>query len=93
MFDGEGNSNLLQYSYLEYPVDGGAWWANSPWGHKESDTTERLDFTSLHHSLSCYMLSIVLRKLGPQYRITNPPFQAAYDVPGEAKCMCPPSRS
>ena len=55
--------------------------------------TRLSDLTSLHHSLSCYMLSIVLRKLGPQYRITNPPFQAAYDVPGEAKCMCPPSRS
>ena len=33
------NSNLLQYSCLENPMDGGAWWA-SPWGCKESDTTE-----------------------------------------------------
>ena len=24
---GEGNSNLLQYSCLENPKDGGAWWA------------------------------------------------------------------
>ena len=24
---GEGNSNPLQYSCLENPVDGGAWWA------------------------------------------------------------------
>ena len=24
---GEGNGNLLQYSCLENPVDGGAWWA------------------------------------------------------------------
>ena len=24
---GEGNGNPLQYSYLENPVDGGAWWA------------------------------------------------------------------
>ena len=23
------------------PMDGGAWWAASPWGHKESDMTER----------------------------------------------------
>ena len=30
-----------QYSCLENPMDGGAW---CPWGHKESDTTERLHF-------------------------------------------------
>ena len=24
---GEGNSNPLQYSCLENPMDGGAWWA------------------------------------------------------------------
>ena len=44
-FPGEGNGNLLQYSCLENPMDGGAW---CPWGHKESDKTERLHFTSLH---------------------------------------------
>ena len=38
---GEGNGNPLQYSCLENPMDGGAWWAYiSPWGRKESDTTE-----------------------------------------------------
>ena len=26
-FHGEGNSNPLQYSCLENPMDGGAWWA------------------------------------------------------------------
>ena len=26
-FPGEGNANPLQYSCLENPVDGGAWWA------------------------------------------------------------------
>ena len=31
---GEGNGNPLQYSGLENPMDGGAWW-----GCKESDTT------------------------------------------------------
>jgi len=40
-FPGEGNGNPLQYSCLENPMDGGAW---CPWGHKESDTTERLHF-------------------------------------------------
>ena len=33
---GEGNGSPLQYSCLENPMDGGAWW-----GHKESDTTEQ----------------------------------------------------
>ena len=32
---GEGNGNPLQYSCLENPMDGGAWW-----GRTESDTTE-----------------------------------------------------
>ena len=82
---GEGNGNPLQYSCLENPRDGGAWWAAisgvaqsrtrlkrlssssssvyystplflpgefheqsvagySPWGRKESDTTERFHF-------------------------------------------------
>ena len=36
---GEGNGNPLQYSCLENPVDGG-----SPWGRKESNTTEQLYF-------------------------------------------------
>ena len=40
-FPGEGNGNPLQYSCLENPLDRGAW---CPWGHKESDTTERLHF-------------------------------------------------
>ena len=26
--DGEGNGNPLQYSFLENPRDGGAWWAD-----------------------------------------------------------------
>ena len=47
---GEGNGTPLQYSCLENPMDGGAWWAAvSPWGHEELDTTERLHF---HFSLS-----------------------------------------
>ena len=49
-YSGEGNGTPLQYSCLESPMDGGAWWAVSPWGHEEEDTTERLHF---HFSLSC----------------------------------------
>jgi len=45
-FPGEGNGNPLQYSWLENPMDGGAW---CPWGRKESDTTERLHF---HHKIA-----------------------------------------
>ena len=46
---GEGNGNPLQYSCLENPMDGGAWWA-SVHGVAESDMTERLHFP---FSLSC----------------------------------------
>ena len=35
-----GNGNTLQYSCLENPMDRGAWQANSPRGHKESDIPE-----------------------------------------------------
>ena len=35
-FPGEGNGNLLQYSYLENPMDRGSWQATV---HGESDTT------------------------------------------------------
>ena len=30
-------------------MDGGAWLGYSPWGRKESDTTEQLHFFSLSH--------------------------------------------
>ena len=39
---GEGNGYPLQYSCLETPMDGGAWWAAAHGVTKEADTTERL---------------------------------------------------
>ena len=41
----EGNGNLLQYSCLENPMGRGLCQACSPWGRKESDTSEQLHFT------------------------------------------------
>ena len=46
-FLGEGSGYPLQYSCLENPMDRGAWQDYSPWGCKESDTTNTfisLDF-------------------------------------------------
>ena len=37
---GEGNGNPLQYSYLENPMDRGAWLATVHGVTKESDMTE-----------------------------------------------------
>ena len=46
---GEGNGNLLQYSCLENPMDGGAWWAIV---HGVAKSRTRLrDFTfTFHHT-------------------------------------------
>ena len=42
-FTGEGNGTPLQYSCLENPIDGGAWWAAV---HRVAKTQTRLsDFT------------------------------------------------
>ena len=63
---GERNGNPVQYSCLENSMDQGTWWAiYSPWGCKESDTTERLtlshspevqiDHLDVNHGLDKYL--------------------------------------
>ena len=47
---GEGNGTPLQYSCLEKSHGQRSLVGCSPWGHEESDTTERLHF---NFSLSC----------------------------------------
>ena len=47
LFDGEGTGNPLQYSCLENPMDGGAWWAAV---HGVAKSRKRLsDFTFTFH--------------------------------------------
>ena len=56
---GEGNGNPLQYSCLENRMSWGGWWDYSPWGPKESDTTERLST----HRKSCKPFPVFLISL------------------------------
>ena len=57
---GEGNDNPLQCSCLENPMNRGSLVGYSPWGHKESDTTEwlRLSLPESLHTISHVMLKI-----------------------------------
>ena len=62
---GEGNGIPLQYSCLENPLDGGTWLGYSPWGCRESDTTERLHpLTMVPEPVDAVPLS-----LGSQYAV------------------------
>ena len=55
---GEGNGNPLQYSCLENPMDGGAWWATVR-GVAESDTTEGLHF-HFHCTRTCLLMELAV---------------------------------
>ena len=50
LMEGEGNGNPLQYSCLENPMDGGAWWATV---HGVAKSQTRLsDFTFTFKTLN-----------------------------------------
>ena len=48
---GEGNGTLLQYSYLENPMDGGAWWAVVHGVAKSRTQLSDFTFTFHFHAL------------------------------------------
>ena len=83
--DGRCYCNVFYIPWTEEP---GAWWANSPWGRKESDTTERL--TQMHplEDFSWQFLSHYTyhwnskegKKLRPAFRL----------LLGLALCLCTP---
>ena len=53
---GEGNGNPLQYSCPENPHGQRSLAGCRPWGHKESDTTERLAPSHVSHSITSAVL-------------------------------------
>ena len=52
-FPGEGKGNPLQYSCLENPMDGRAWWGYSSQGCKEPDTTGDLAHSTANKWQKC----------------------------------------
>ena len=67
---GEGNGNPPQYSWLENPQGQRSLVGYSPWGRKESDTTEQLTHKDLEitlESINRYMAEDVV------YAITDGP--------------------
>ena len=51
---GEGNGNPLQYSCLENPMDGGAWWATVHGVAKSR--TQPIHFSSCHFAPTCFII-------------------------------------
>ena len=54
---GGRHDSPVQESCLENTMDRGAWWGYSPWGHKESDTTEQLSISVSQSDLFSFFLS------------------------------------
>ena len=55
---GEGNGNLLQYSCLENPIDGGAWWATVHVVAKSWTWLNYFTFTFHFHTLEKEMATL-----------------------------------
>ena len=65
MICGEGNGTPLQYSWLENPMDGGAWWAAV---HGVTKSQTRMShFTSCAVSCHLQMDNFILFQFGPFY--------------------------
>ena len=56
-FVGEGNGTLLQYSCLENPMDGGAWWAAVRGVAKSRTRLSDFTFTFPFHALEKEMVT------------------------------------
>ena len=54
-------SNPLQFSCLDNPMDRADWRPISPWGHKESDTTEQLTLLLYYRLLNQAPTSIQIQ--------------------------------
>ena len=58
---GEGNSNPLQYSCLENPMDGGAWWATVQSNTNLLETYFQISQTNeLKHSLTAHKINEIM---------------------------------
>ena len=65
-FGGEGNGTPLQYSCLEYPMDGGAWWAAVHGVMKSRTRLSDFTFTFHFHALQKEMAthsSVLARRI------------------------------
>ena len=83
---GEGNGNPLQYSCLENPMDGGAWWATVH-GVTELDTTEWLHFP---FHFPCYKERMYLDQVLPfEQRPSLTQLQTSFQLSSSTSCIYP----
>ena len=66
---GEGNGNPLQYSCLENPMEGGAWWATV---HRVAKSQTRLRHTHTHtHTQGLYKFFFIFFSIISYYKILH----------------------